>query len=229
MKLFVQCLNQATRDMYYGERNYSDDSGFDLYCPNDITVSTTGITEIDLGIRCWTPDKVGYMLVPRSSIYKYNLMLANSIGIIDAGYTGNIRANVVRYNNRRDIGHPASSVLVFMSIFLSHMMFSPVFPISLVGTFIAYFIGILSVYKRYENNIIFEGTRLFQLVAFDGKPIDVEFVDELPEEANTERGDNGFGSTDLADVDSSEEESSASNESPRSTDSEIEVEDKKLV
>ncbi|MDV7401238.1 hypothetical protein RZS08_58015, partial [Arthrospira platensis SPKY1] len=73
MKLFVQCLNQATRDMYYGESNYSDDSGFDLYCPNDITISTTGITEIDLGIRCWTPDKVGYMLVPRSSIYKYNL------------------------------------------------------------------------------------------------------------------------------------------------------------
>ena len=37
---------------------------------------------------------VGYYLYPRSSIYKTPLRLSNSVGIIDAGYRGNIMACV---------------------------------------------------------------------------------------------------------------------------------------
>jgi dUTP pyrophosphatase len=40
--------------------------------------------------------------------------------------------------------------------------------------------------------VIKEGFRLFQLVSFDGKPIQFEIVDQLSE---TTRGEGGFGST----------------------------------
>ena len=35
---------------------------------------------------------IGYYLYPRSSISKTPLILANSVGIIDSGYRGNIKA-----------------------------------------------------------------------------------------------------------------------------------------
>ena len=40
-----------------------------------------------------------YYMYPRSSIYKYPLMAANSVGIIDAGYRGNIMAKVRCFEN----------------------------------------------------------------------------------------------------------------------------------
>jgi dUTP pyrophosphatase len=42
------------------------------------------------------------------------------------------------------------------------------------------------------NYKVAQGTRLFQIVAFDGKPIEVEVVNTLSE---TDRGSGGFGST----------------------------------
>jgi dUTP pyrophosphatase len=42
------------------------------------------------------------------------------------------------------------------------------------------------------NYTVEQGTRLFQIVAFDGKPIQVEVVNTLSE---TDRGSGGFGST----------------------------------
>ena len=48
-----------------------------------------------------------YTLEPRSSISNTNFMMANSRGIIDAGYRGNIKAKVrnVSSNNTDIIGH----------------------------------------------------------------------------------------------------------------------------
>ena len=50
-----------------------------------------------MGIACEMTDEylpISYMLVPRSSISKTPLRMANSIGIIDAGYRGEIMAAV---------------------------------------------------------------------------------------------------------------------------------------
>lgn len=82
------------------------DSGFDLYCPETITVSSKETKKIDLKIQCAmyrniyyedvpvTKQYVGYYLYPRSSISKTPLRLANSVGIIDSGYRGNVCAMV---------------------------------------------------------------------------------------------------------------------------------------
>jgi len=199
MKLFIECVDSTTREMYEGTNRikHSTDSGFDLHCPDTININPEGLTNIDLGIKCWSPDKIGYMLVPRSSIYNYNIMLANSIGIIDAGYTGNIRANVFHYMNKPNGGIIANNIMFIFMTILTHMMFSATIEFATIGTCIWIFMGSVVINARYNRTTIRAGTRLFQFVAFDGKPIEIEFVDKLPEEANdTTRGENGFGSTD---------------------------------
>lgn len=49
-------------------------------------------TEYRFGISVEIPDGFFGLLVPRSSITKMNLMLKNSVGIIDAGFRGEIVA-----------------------------------------------------------------------------------------------------------------------------------------
>lgn len=79
------------------------DSGFDLYCPKYISLSKYDIQDgieqlkLDHEIQCSAVYKTnnltyntGYYLYPRSSVSKTRFRLANSVGIIDSGYRGNI-------------------------------------------------------------------------------------------------------------------------------------------
>ena len=73
------------------------DAGFDIYIPEDIQV-TSLLTMINLKIKCSTQmirynnrkNYCCYYLYPRSSLSKTPLRLANSTGIIDAGYRNNL-------------------------------------------------------------------------------------------------------------------------------------------
>ena len=70
------------------------DSGFDLACPEDVNVSE-GTYFVDFKVKGamyknGTPS--AYFLYPRSSISKTKFRLANSTGIIDRGYRGNLGA-----------------------------------------------------------------------------------------------------------------------------------------
>ena len=99
--LRIQTDNEELKNMYKNRTNIDGDAGVDLYCPNSLTiVNGKRSQKIDLEIRCQMVDvfnndiDFSYMLVPRSSIIKTPLRLANSIGIIDSGYRGNIMAFV---------------------------------------------------------------------------------------------------------------------------------------
>lgn len=73
-------------------------AGFDLFVPDLIKTSVDTINKINMAIVCSAemihPDNrkynTGYYLYPRSSLSKTPLRLANSVGIIDSGYRGNI-------------------------------------------------------------------------------------------------------------------------------------------
>jgi len=68
-------------------------AGFDLFTPNTIEVTTKTFklnTEIICAMFDTNNEPVSYFLCPRSSIIKTDYRLANSIGIIDSGYRGNI-------------------------------------------------------------------------------------------------------------------------------------------
>lgn len=73
------------------------DSGFDLFVPKTQTMVANKVNKVDFEIKCEMVKHVGtlkvpsaFYLYPRSSISKGNLRLANSVGIIDSGYRGNI-------------------------------------------------------------------------------------------------------------------------------------------
>ena len=143
----------ANRDEFKSYSNKGD-SGYDVFCLSDQIVKSGDTACIKLGIQCEAvcgPSAssialtgCSFMLMPRSSISKTPLRLANSIGLIDAGYRGELMAMVDNIK------------------------------------------GMDYTIKRKE--------RLFQLVAFDGKQMNIQFTNKLSE---TSRGIGGFGSTNL--------------------------------
>lgn len=70
------------------------DSGFDIYTPKSFYIMGHDIGTLDTMISCAVYGDNGepqpYYMYPRSSISKTPLRLANSVGIIDSGYRGNI-------------------------------------------------------------------------------------------------------------------------------------------
>jgi dUTP pyrophosphatase len=92
----IQIIDPSLVEYYKERSNYNTDSGYDLYCSETVTVQPHSVGTLDFKIRC-SPNfqrVSGYYLYPRSSISKTPLMMANSVGIIDYGYRGNIMAKV---------------------------------------------------------------------------------------------------------------------------------------
>lgn len=70
-------------------------AGFDLLSPTEITISGTKFvldTEITCCMKSHDNKHLSYYLYSRSSIIKTPFRLANSVGIIDSGYRGNIKS-----------------------------------------------------------------------------------------------------------------------------------------
>ncbi len=100
--LEIKADDPSVREYYESvTHKHEGDSGIDLYVPADVEFRAQNqVIFVSHKIQCrmMTTDgtPVSYWLVPRSSIAKTPLMLANSIGLIDAGYRGDIIA-ALRY------------------------------------------------------------------------------------------------------------------------------------
>jgi dUTP pyrophosphatase len=96
--LYIKPSSNAVRVLYSGHTTFHEgDSGLDLFFPEDVVIEAGKVVKIDLGISCEMIDKknnsnVSYYLYARSSIADTPLMLANSVGIVDAAYRGVIKA-----------------------------------------------------------------------------------------------------------------------------------------
>jgi dUTP pyrophosphatase len=100
MKLKIKPLNMDAVAMYTAHGHFHDgDCGLDLFILEEVTIEPGETKAIKLGIACETECGKGYMLAPRSSISDTPLRLANSIGIIDGGYRGEIIAKVDNIKN----------------------------------------------------------------------------------------------------------------------------------
>lgn len=75
-------------------QSHDFNSGIDLIVPTDHVVSPRKSLKLSHQIVCKMTDEngypCGYYLYPRSSISKTTLRMANSVGIIDSGYRGEI-------------------------------------------------------------------------------------------------------------------------------------------
>lgn len=90
-------LNENAIDPFY---NYSSDSGFDLYSTEEIEIPSFGRVLVPTGLSFDIKD--GYEIQVRSKsglALKQGLMVLNSPGTVDNGYTGEVQVIVFNTNN----------------------------------------------------------------------------------------------------------------------------------
>jgi len=119
--LLIKIIDENMRS-YYKDKIINDgNAGYDIFLSNDIVIKPNKTyTQLGSGIKCemieeyfefdidtskgimsnykQITNNVSYLLMSRSSITKYNLIMANSIGLIDAGYRGEILGRVYNLN-----------------------------------------------------------------------------------------------------------------------------------
>lgn len=127
----------------------------------DMTATSIEITEnyieYDTSISMEIPTGYVGLLFPRSSISKYDLILANSVAVIDSGYRGSIKFRFKRSNYNKH--YPDDKNYEY------------------------------SVNKANIYNI---GDKIGQIMILPYPQIEFTEVSEL---SDTERGNNGFGSS----------------------------------
>ena len=95
MKLKIKPFSQLIYNMYENHDHFfPGDAGLDLFIVENKIIRPLETAKIHLGIACENLENNPYLLMPRSSISKTPLRLCNSIGLIDAGYRGEIIAAV---------------------------------------------------------------------------------------------------------------------------------------
>lgn len=85
------------------KRMHADDAGADLRANIDepLTIPQGKIRWVDLGLSCDIPEGYVGIQAARSGLgCKHGITLANSIGVIDAGYHGPIKAALINLGNR---------------------------------------------------------------------------------------------------------------------------------
>ena len=85
MKINIKLSNGAKMP----EKAHSTDAGFDL---TSVSIAYVGnYVEYDTGVHIAIPEGHMGLIFPRSSVSKYDLTLANSVGVIDSDYRGPIK------------------------------------------------------------------------------------------------------------------------------------------
>ncbi len=84
-------------------KKFGIDAGFDLFCTS--IKETSEYIQYNTGIAFEIPEGYVGLVFPRSSVTKYDLMLKNSVGVIDATYRGEImcRFTPIVNGNLKDI------------------------------------------------------------------------------------------------------------------------------
>ena len=71
-------------------RAHEGDAGFDLVAVSVDEDRKRGIVTYGTGIALEIPEGYVGLLFPRSSVYRHQLQLSNGVGVIDAGYRGEV-------------------------------------------------------------------------------------------------------------------------------------------
>ena len=108
MNLKIKPFSKEIFSMYKHHSHFHQgDAGLDLFIIENQTIEPGSSTRIHLGISCENIDARPYLLMPRSSISKTPIRLSNSVGLIDAGYRGEIMAavdNIKEYSHNIEKG-----------------------------------------------------------------------------------------------------------------------------
>jgi len=91
-------LKKRYIELAQAHNQQTENAGFDIITPVHTPCFSGQVTKIDFGVKCramMVTDgsksyRTGFYMYPRSSLSKTRLRLANSVGIIDAGYRGHL-------------------------------------------------------------------------------------------------------------------------------------------
>lgn len=107
MKINIKKLHDSAIIPEYAKQG---DAGMDMHaveaCEDEdwITYRT--------GLAIEIPEGFVGLLFPRSSVYKKNQRLANSVGVIDSGYRGEIMFKYSRSNNQYSLGDRVGQIII---------------------------------------------------------------------------------------------------------------------
>lgn len=104
------------------------DAGFDLHLNLEapLTLQPNQTAKIGCGIAMAIPQGHFGMVVPRSSLSKRNLMLANTLGIIDSGYRGEILAVLRNIGTVPEVLNPQDRLLQMVIVPFTQVSFQQV-------------------------------------------------------------------------------------------------------
>lgn len=143
-------IKKLSKEAVIPKYAHDTDAGLDLTATSK--EYKDGVYVYGTGLAIEIPKGYVGLIFPRSSNYKQNLWLTNSVGVIDSGYRGEIK-------------------FMFKDVTINKQLFP----------------GELNELKTWEI-----GDRIGQLIIMPYPSIDLIEVDEL---SDSDRGDNGFGSS----------------------------------
>jgi dUTP pyrophosphatase len=94
MKVKIKLLHENAVKPKYAKES---DAGLDFVATSIIENTSFQIT-YGLGIAMEIPEGMVGLVFPRSSIRNTELILSNSVGVIDAGYRGELQATFIKLN-----------------------------------------------------------------------------------------------------------------------------------
>ena len=115
MKVRIKKLND---NAVMPTKAHATDAGFDLYCTStEVNWGTRKLT-CHTGLAFEIPDGYVGLIFPRSSVSNKPLMMANSVGVIDSGYRGEVTAkfNITGMNeiyaNNYQVGDKIAQMII---------------------------------------------------------------------------------------------------------------------
>ena len=82
-------------------KSMEDDAGFDLFCTEDVNILPWENKIVGTGVRVQLPDYTVGMICSRSGLAnKESVIVLNAPGIIDVGYTGELKVILMNLSNR---------------------------------------------------------------------------------------------------------------------------------
>jgi dUTP pyrophosphatase len=97
MKLNIK-IKKVTPTAQLPTKAHATDAGYDLYA--DTCSIEDGVACYGTGVAVEIPQGYVGLVFPRSSICNYHLQLSNSVGVIDSGYRGEVKAKFnILYND----------------------------------------------------------------------------------------------------------------------------------
>lgn len=170
LKVKIKKLNENAVIPTYSKYG---DAGMDLVATSK-SFDEYGNVVYGTGLSIEIPKGYVGLLFPRSSNAKQQLLLSNSVGVIDSGYRGEVMLKF-----KSTLGNVVEQILEEGNDFHSYVNE-------------LYSVDGISNYKKRQINDYQIGDRIGQIIILSYPQIEFEESEELSE---TERGNGGYGST----------------------------------